>query len=237
MPPSATVAELKANLQPRTGVLCAHQKVMYKQVLSDGAALASVGVRAGAKLMLMGRATLPVTVVADGGALVSQPVAREQATAASSGAHPSASAAPSAAEPSQLMAELAAERRARHGSGASLDFSHLLGSKADTAAAAEQQQEEEDGDADAHPGCAGGTRPKGKGKGKGTTIRREPETFRDRQAKALAAVEDEEDLDALLEALQIATGVDWCVRVISERGREGLCVSVRTRVSQHRVGE
>ena len=35
--------------------------------------------------------------------------------------------------------------------------------------------------------------------------------MRDRQAKALAAVEDEEDVDALLQALQMDTGVDWCV--------------------------
>ena len=104
MPPSATVAELKAQLQPRTGVSCAHQRLMYKRVLSDGdAALASAGVRAGAKLMLMGQATLPVTVAADGGAVAlsaQQPVATATAT------------------PSQLMAELAAERRARHGGGA-----------------------------------------------------------------------------------------------------------------------
>ena len=61
-----------------------------------------------------------------------------------------------------------------------------------------------------------GSRPKGKGKGKGkkaTAIRLELETVSDRQAKALAAVEDEEDVDALLEALQMDTGVDWCVGV------------------------
>lgn len=124
IPPSATVAELKAKLQPRTGVACAHQKLMYKQVLSDGAALAFAGVRSGAKLMLMGHATLPVTVAADGGALVSQPVATETATAESSGARPSGSTASSAAQPSQLMAELAAERRARHGGGACLDYTN-----------------------------------------------------------------------------------------------------------------
>ena len=35
---------------------------------------------------------------------------------------------------------------------------------------------------------------------------------REQQAKALAAVgDDEEDVDVLLAALQMDTGVDWCV--------------------------